>query len=175
MPPSDYEKLLRVCEEFIEAMRAAGLMDVANDFEGRVRDVRPHDMSQEIAEDYMAWYNREFGRKFRVHVEVIRLVRALTARWYSLEDMQLVARYLASQWADDPKMARFVVPTSMLTFQKFQERLDLAKEWEAKRTGVPQRPPKYVPPTVKDPVKPQEVQGLVATVVAKLKRGQEDK
>lgn len=58
------------------------------------------------------------------------MVKALIARGYSEKpDIRGVALYLRSEWQDDPKMAKFLKPDSILVASKFGVRLDLAKEW----------------------------------------------
>jgi uncharacterized phage protein (TIGR02220 family) len=173
VPLTDYEKLLRVCEEFIDELRSSPPLltpaALANKFEAAVRDVKPSDFSAEVAASWVEWFNTTYGKKFRCTPDLVQLVRRLSAKFYSEEDMRLVANYCVAQWKDDPKMVEFIRPSSILVAEKFGERLDQARM----RLESYRPPPKtkvWAPPTVKDPVPREEITNVVATVVARLKK-----
>lgn len=90
---------------------------------------RAPDIARQQATSWLEWFNRKFQRQFRVTDEVVRMVKALNARGYrERPDMRGVALFLRDEWQDDPKMAKFLKPDSILVASKFGIRLDEAKE-----------------------------------------------
>lgn len=172
LPVSDYEKLLRVCEGFIYELRHSPALPLpgvlADRLEALVNEVRPTDDVKHIAESWVEWFNSTYNRKFRCTPQVVQLVRALTKQWYSEDDIRVVTASLVAQWSAKPEMVQFIRPSSLLTAEKFGERLD-----EARRKDGTYRPPSrtqvYAPPTIKDAVPREEIRDAVSTVVARLK------
>ena len=97
----------------------------------RERQAEKRAVTLAAAEAWLEWFNRRFARSFRLTPELSKLVGALLAKGYSEKpDMRGVALYMRSQWEGDEKMARFLVPSTILRPTKFAERLDLAREWD---------------------------------------------
>lgn len=87
------------------------------------------DKPRDEAFSWLQWFNREFARSFTLNPHILKLVRALISQGYEQKDLRLVALYLKSRWEGDAKMQDFLVPSTILTAQKFGERRDLALEW----------------------------------------------
>lgn len=96
----------------------------------RERMAEKRERERAAVESFLEWFNRTFGKAFRGSQEVTKLIGALLDRGYSEKpDMRGVALYLESRWKDDERMRDFLVPSTILRATKFQERLDLAKQW----------------------------------------------
>ncbi len=172
----DLAELLGVLEQYCRELEAMPQDQrlfpayVGQQLRQRVANYQRQDQAYKVMHEYVLWVNATYKRKFEPHEGLLRLVRALTTKWYTLSDLKQVTEYLHTQWSVDPKMAKWLVPTTMLTSAKFQERLDLAKEANAPR--APRDTIRiYAPPVVEHPVPREEVRTVVETVVGKLKRG----
>lgn len=88
------------------------------------------------AESWMAWFNQRFRRRLTVTKAVTKAIGALMVAGYREDpDLRGVALFLESQWKGDPKMDRFLVPTTILRITAFEDRLSLAREWNPKHWG----------------------------------------
>lgn len=130
------------------------------------------------ARDWVAWFNKAFGRQFTVNKQLIATVRTLHTRGFAYLDMVEVATYLRTQWQDDPKMRSYLVPSTILRTEKFAERRDLAREHASKRTATVKRLEQSKVPTVSiaratppnaEYVSPSELLNLANGVLGKLK------
>lgn len=135
---SDYSTLLGICREFSDRLRRQGLAALAKELDDLVGqpvllEVPSVDRPRDEAFSWLQWFNREMGRSFTLNPNTLKLVRALIAQGYEQKDMRLVTLYLKSKWEGDVKMADFLVPSTILTGQKFGERLDLARAWWGER------------------------------------------
>jgi uncharacterized protein len=130
---SDYERLRKIVLDLAEeAKRSDHLTTVA--FGSRLEVavetmVKSTQLPKQEADRFLSWYNREFGRRFSLNETLVALVRSLLSGGYGQEDLRLVSLYLKHRWQEDPKMAEYLVPSSLLTRSKFGERLDCAREW----------------------------------------------
>lgn len=101
----------------------------------RARNAEKRAIVVAAAGAWLEWFNRRFERCFTCSQSLQKSVGAILARGHSeTPDMRGVALYLRSQWEGDERMERFLVPVTILRPSKFDERLDLAKEWD--RTGA---------------------------------------
>lgn len=91
---------------------------------GLVRERVSKEREQTAA--FLEWFNRKWGRAFQVRPEAVRLVSRLLVSGFGQGDMRAVAAHLAEQWGDDAKMAKYIQPSTVLTKDKFGERLDAA-------------------------------------------------
>jgi len=90
----------------------------------------------QATETWLAFFNRKFTRTFQVTKELQKTIGGLLARGYTERpDMRGVALYLKAEWGEDEKMAKHLVPSTILRPSKFAERLQLAKEW-ARQEGI---------------------------------------
>lgn len=139
-------------------------------------------LARDAAASWMEWFNRHFTRRLTVTQALVKQVGALLAQGYTDKpDMRGVALYLENLWEGDAKMAQYLVPASILRVTKFEERLDLAKEWapevwkpkpastiasgeEAVQAQAPPAPPKEF-------VAPGEVRDFALSLAKHLKRG----
>lgn len=98
----------------------------------RVRKT-PAGPAAEHADAFLEWFNRKLERKFELREPIIRLVARLLQDGFGQGDMRAVAKHARELWGNDAKMAEFLRPSSLLTREKFGERLDMAKhkhpEW----------------------------------------------
>jgi len=78
---------------------------------------------------WVEWFDRKFGRSFRVNKQTVAQVKTLLQRKHTQRDMRMVALFLRSRWEHDPKMREFLKPSAILRGEKFSERLDEAREW----------------------------------------------
>jgi uncharacterized phage protein (TIGR02220 family) len=88
--------------------------------------VRPKPRHREEAESWAEWFARKSGRKFSATEPLTAQVKALIAAGHTQRQLRAVALYCIREWQGDPKMAKHLVPSTLLRPGKFQERLDLA-------------------------------------------------
>ncbi len=100
-------------------------------------------------------YNALMDRAFRVSKPVATAISRRMADGASLDDLLLVLEWAVVTWRGTQR-EQWIVPSTLLRPMKFQERLDLAREWGQKReetrarraAAEARRPPPYEAPPV---------------------------
>lgn len=80
--------------------------------------------------------NEKSERNFGLTEEVKTMIFALLKRGYTVDDFKKVHEVMAKEWLHDPKMDRYLRPTTLYQLKKFDEYKALWKE--------PKQPPKQV-------------------------------
>jgi len=102
----------------------------------QARQAEKREQARVATEAWLEWFNRSFARSFRVTQALTKQVGAILAQGHTEKpDMRGVALYLGMRWEDKPEMAAFLVPPSILRPSKFEERLELAREWDRTING----------------------------------------
>lgn len=102
----------------------------------KARQAEKAEQAKVATEAWLEWFNRSFARSFRVTQALTKQVGAILAQGHTERpDMRGVALYLGMRWEGQAEMVPFLVPPSILRPSKFEERLELAREWDRTVNG----------------------------------------
>ena len=90
----------------------------------------------QVTAAYVTFLNERLATKYEARADVQKLVRRLLERGHTLLEMQAVAMLCRKEWADKPDMAKYLRPSTLLTAEKFGERLDRARVMWPARLGT---------------------------------------
>lgn len=64
--------------------------------------------------------NRLAGRRFRVEGRQASHIRARLREGFTVEDCLKVVRYKVREWKDNPRMAKYLRPSTLFNSEKFE-------------------------------------------------------
>jgi len=95
----------------------------------------PRATPRELAAAVLDFLNRQAGREFAIEPpadEHVRLVKGLASRNYTERQIRLVVWWKTQEWKADPKMGKFLRPSTLFAPANFVEYLEEAsRHWKA--------------------------------------------